>query len=238
MKRLHTWVDLVGSTSVILLGGTLLAVACGNEDEKGAPSGANAGAATAGESSTRAGGGSVMSQGGEQSQLGGAGGQSSEPETTSGAGAGGAPSEGGDCYVSLAMNTSNAVDGDKPLTERCEALTFDGQMNFEIYAGEGLDQRNLNIDFFESPVMGASIDLSKPSDFAAGKGGAASYVDPSGVWNADKGSVTIVKVEGDLFTVKLSDVHFVVLDGGPVAPTNSGEFVASGTITATSMPGQ
>jgi hypothetical protein len=30
----------------------------------------------------------------------------------------------------------------------------------------------------------------------------------------------------------------VVLDGGPVAPTNTGEFVANGTITATSMPGQ
>jgi hypothetical protein len=247
MSILRAWSEITRVWPVLLLTGGLAAVACGTDDVKPTPASDSAGSgAVAGESAQSEGGASGASDGGSPSTNagesavagGGAGGASSATESSSGAGAGGAPSEGGDCYVALSMSTSNAVDVDVPLTERCEAIIFDGQMNFEIYAGTGLNQRNLNIDFFEAPVMGASVDLSKPYDFAAGKGGAASYLDMAGVWNADKGTVTIEKVEGTTFTVRLSDVHFAVQGGGPVEPTSTGEFTANGTITAMSMSGQ
>lgn len=170
---------------------------------------------------------------------GASGGAASEGGANEGGatGAGGAPNEGAECLVTFSMNTSDAVDAGTPLDQSCEAIRFDGQMNFEIYAGDGADQRNLNIDFFDEPVMGKSVNVEDGYDFEAGRGAAASYIDSAGVWNADRGSITLQKVDGDLFRVKLTDLHFVVLGGGPSEPTNSGEFVASGTITATAMPG-
>lgn len=241
---LRTWSKVVHVWPVLLLSGALAAVACETDDGKTEPGAESAGSgAAAGEPATSEGGRPDASSGGspnagETTAAGGAGGAGAEAASASGAGAGGAPSTGGDCYLALSMNSSNAVAADTPLTERCEAIIFDGQMNFEIYAGTAPDQRNLNIDFFETPVMGASVDLSKPFDFAAGKGGAASYVDTAGVWNADKGTVTIEKLEGTTFTVKLNNVHFAVQGGGPVQPTSTGEFTANGTITAVSMAGQ
>lgn len=233
--------SLVSRLAFTLLSGALLSVACSSDDAN-EPAGA-AGQAAGGDVSEPQGGG-ASEQGGSASEQGGAkadGGQRpsdggvTSSEGGADSGAAGAASEGAACRVELSMNTSNAIDPDVPLTERCEAITFDGQINFEIYAGEGADQRNLNIDFFADPVMGASVKLEDGYDFQTGMGAAASYMDSVGVWNADSGTVTITEVSGDSYVVTLTDVHFVVLDG-PVDVANSGEFTASGTISATAMP--
>jgi hypothetical protein len=134
------------------------------------------------------------------------------------------------------MNTSNATSPDVPLSERCEALSFEGQINFEISTGEDAEQRILKVDFFQEPAMGLSVALEDGYDFQAGRGAAASYMDSAGVWNADSGTIKIARASGESYLVELTDVHFVVLDS-PVPTTNSGEFVANGTIDATAMPG-
>ncbi len=150
-----------------------------------------------------------------------------------GAAAGGAPTEGGDCYVALSENSSNAIDPTTPISDVCRATTFDGQINFEAVQP---DERDLNIDFFAPPVAGASVKLEDGFDFAAHQGAVASYIDSAGVWNADSGTVSIVSVKGDAYVVKLANVHFAVQPGQPFEPTATGDFVANGTISATAMP--
>jgi hypothetical protein len=174
--------------------------------------------------------GGVPQGGAGSASIGGEGGEESEPSGTAGANAmGGAGNTSGDCYVELSGNTSNAIDPEVPLTASCSALPYPGQINFSVKNGQLPDARLLNVDFFAEPIAGASVDLKDDPTFERA---AASYMDSVGVWNADSGIVTIVSVDGDSFVVALKNVHFVVLTG-PFEVAATGEFTASGTITAT-----
>ncbi len=221
------------STSVLGLGLALtLAVACGT-DQPAATGEAGAGQGSGGEQAGEAVGGVPGSAGGTEA-LAGAGGAAPEA-SAGGPAAGGASGEGGgDCFVELSMNVSNAADAETPLNELCVALQYSEQINFEISNGTAPDGRVLKVDFFESPVAGTSVKLEDGFDFGAGKGAAASYVDSVGVWNADSGSVSIESVTAGVYVVKLTNVHFAVL-AGPFPVDNTGTFVANGSITATSM---
>ncbi len=140
------------------------------------------------------------------------------------------PNNGSDgaCSVVISANTSNALNPSIPLTQDCLATPYTGQVNFEINEGVAPNHRNLGIDFFAAATVGASIKLEDGYDYALHKGGAASYVDSAGVWNANSGTVTIVSITGDSYVLSLSNVHFVVLDA---TGTSKGSFTADGTIT-------
>ena len=140
------------------------------------------------------------------------------------------PNNGSDgaCSVVISANTSNALNPSIPLTQDCLATPYTGQVNFEINEGVAPNRRNLGIDFFAAATVGASIKLEDGYDYALHKGGAASYVDSAGVWNANSGTVTIVSITGDSYVLSLSKVHFVVLDA---TGTSKGSFTADGTIT-------
>jgi hypothetical protein len=136
---------------------------------------------------------------------------------------------GGICNVVISANTSNAVNPNIPLTQNCSAdLSSPDQVNFEIYEGTEHHLRNLNIDFFAAATVGASIKLEDGYGFSPGRGGAASYLDSAGGWNADSGTITIVSITNGSYVVNLSKVHFaVIFDAG----TAKGSFTADGTIT-------
>jgi hypothetical protein len=120
------------------------------------------------------------------------------------------------------------LNASTPLTQDCLASKFTDQVNFEINEGVAPNRRNLNIDFFAAASVGASIKLEDGYDFGAHKGGAASYTDSAGGWNADAGTITIVSITGDSYVLSLSKVHFVVLSSSGTA---KGSFMADGTIT-------
>lgn len=228
---------------VTILGGGLSAGACDSDDAGGSTGGdagqSAAGAAVGGDGPDEGSGAGAPGAGGADSAAGagrGAGGSSDgRAGETAAAGAGGSASEAADCFVKLSMNTSNASDADTPLSEVCEAVSFDGQINFGVTNGAGATLRNINIDFFDEPVAGKSVKLEDGYSFENGMGAAASYMDSVGVWNADSGTVSIDSVTDDGYVVRLENVHFVVLDG-PVDVANSGAFVANGTITAAAKP--
>lgn len=230
-----------GLASLVLGAAFLMLGACSSDDGK-APSDGAAGESgkPVGGAEANAGGGAAAGGGGLAGSATDGGGEPSSGGAADSSGAGGAaggagPMMSGDCRVALSMNTSNAADAATPLDQKCEVITYDAQVNFTVTNGTLPDGRQLNVDFFEAPLAGASVKLEDGYDFEAHQGAAASYMDAGGVWNADKGTVSIVSVADGSFVLKLTNVHFVVLDG-PDVEANNGEFIANGTIAGPAMP--
>jgi len=150
------------------------------------------------------------------------------------------PTGNADCSVVFSNDTSNMLDGTRPILTDCSAMRFGtgpSQINFGAQDVSGGTTRLFNVDWFDAARnAGSELDVAAPFDFDTSKGAYASYVElgtGSPLWVASSGKVRIESVTGNTYVVKLIGLHFEANNDGPTPSGATGAFDVNGTITGT-----